>query len=1653
MLNQMKIQRLVSMIVIAAIVITLLPMPSAVADGGGPAPKFNNLLAEPGESPGSIKLTGVDLEDGSFLRVIVSSQKVNTPNRGDVFDTLYQQEPDKYVFIRNYDMGSDIMNVDAMMNKYVGLYEVDGSDFIQRFSEITLNSGDIQQRSYADPLDNLLTVTPSPSYTLMDVAYGKGKYVAVDDDNILTSDDGIHWEGKNAYDITQTGGALHRVVYIDGRFVISGSNGRVITSADGEDWENRSIQNNVSPTTGLTGIAYGNDIFVVVDSKHDRVYISDSNLENWDYVGNDYNFNDVTFHNGIFYAVRNDSMHSSTDGRQWVPLPDSVGGITVSYMNDRLVVTRSNGEIWSSGDNGETWLQLSSSDFTNSIYRIAYNKGMYVAVGRSATILSSHDEGQTWKSHATVGKSADFHGVAFDDNDNIVIVGSGRIMVNLVPPLASDLKPLPTAHPGSQAGSTQLTGMSLREGNTLMVQVKSVSTLIPNEGEIAPSGASVYTSGSDITGVDATTNKYVAVYELDSIGHIVKFSEIILTEDDINSSIPSVPVPQFRTTLTAQPGTEIGSTQLTGVSAGAGNRLELQVSSSQLATPNVGDGAPMGTSPYTIGSDITGVDTETNKYIGLYEIDNNDEVVKFSQIELAIDDIKLFAGGNGTVDDPYLIATADQLNNMRYKLNGHFKVINNIDLDIAPYNTAKGWEPIGSLPTPFVGTFDGGKDKGFTISNLMINTDESYLGLFGNVHNASIKNVDLAAVTINQSTLGGSAGMVGALAGAAMNSTILNSTSQGEITGRDYIGGLIGKAIGETIIKDSSSSVDILLPLNSNNTVLEIKDSNGDLIKTAYDYRGGLVGYVDGAHARVTINNSRADGEVQGVACVGGLIGIGLYVDIIDSHASGIVTGYNIGTSSTTSDNAYSQIIGGLAGRLANATVNKSYSESAIVKGRYSVAGFVGQSNGSNYYNNYSRSFVEGEQVAGFIYAFKADHDIRFAYTTDGVYQIESTWYGFAPKNAKAQVSEAYYVNDDISEDKGLGVGLSSADLKNQNTFASAVEPWDFTEIWTIDPNINDGFPYFKTKALPIPAQTPVITTQPSDKNALLKETVTLSVAAEVNDGGKLSYQWYSNSSNSTTGGTALTGASKASFHPPTITVGTTYYYVVITNTNDTATGEKTVSTASTVVAVKVEAHNTPNPNPNPNPIPNPNPTEPQKEEIMVDVATGDGEVIAKTPIERTIHSDGKVLDKVTFTPERALEAMNQLRDKGAQTARIIIPDKEDKVTQTDVNVGIAALKTISDGQANLEIVTDGVVVLIPNESLENFNDDLYFRFIPIKTEDDRKVVEERAKKEEIVREVAQSMHVNVLGRPMTIETNMQSRPVTLIMPITDVLPTDAVERQAILDNIVVFIEHSDGTKELIRGDIITDASGKLGVQFGINKFSTFTMIYMEGWKEYFAKLQADTNQKEQSGRHEPYMYGFPDGTFGPDRAVTRAQMAAMLARNVTSLHHIMKETSFTDVNTEHWAFAYIELVNEHGLIIGYPDGTFGAEDSITRAQMAVIVDRWLLQKGKHNAITTNDFRYTDLSNNHWAYDAIMRVQATGIMVGDHDARFNSEQTLTRAEAVKVLNRLFERGPLYGVTESSFSDVPITHWAFADIEEAVRPHQWQLDQSGKEKLK
>lgn len=148
-----------------------------------------------------------------------------------------------------------------------------------------------------------------------------------------------------------------------------------------------------------------------------------------------------------------------------------------------------------------------------------------------------------------------------------------------------------------------------------------------------------------------------------------------------------------------------------------------------------------------------------------------------------------FAGGNGTANSPFLIEDAEDLNAIRYHLTSSFRLISNINLNIAPYNEGLGWNPINE----FAGTLDG---DGYIISNLYINRpNNDNIGFFGNITDRSyiIKNIILNnAYVRGRHNVGVLIGQYYTNISSNVNSTILNIYISGSLYGYNNVATIIG---------------------------------------------------------------------------------------------------------------------------------------------------------------------------------------------------------------------------------------------------------------------------------------------------------------------------------------------------------------------------------------------------------------------------------------------------------------------------------------------------------------------------------------------------------------------------------------------------------------------------------------------------------------------------------------------------------------------------------------------------------------------------------------------------------------------------------------------------------------------------------------------
>nr|WP_311566283.1 S-layer homology domain-containing protein [Peptoniphilus grossensis] len=189
------------------------------------------------------------------------------------------------------------------------------------------------------------------------------------------------------------------------------------------------------------------------------------------------------------------------------------------------------------------------------------------------------------------------------------------------------------------------------------------------------------------------------------------------------------------------------------------------------------------------------------------------------------------------------------------------------------------------------------------------------------------------------------------------------------------------------------------------------------------------------------------------------------------------------------------------------------------------------------------------------------------------------------------------------------------------------------------------------------------------------------------------------------------------------------------------------------------------------------------------------------------------------------------------------------------------------------------------------------------------------------------------------------------------------------------------------------------------------------------------------------YIKGYPDGTFRPQANVTRAEAAQMFATllNGGANFGTSSATRFSDASDD-WFSKAVNYVVAKGLISGYPDGTFKPNESITRAEFAQMISGYVKNEKK----STTDFQ--DVKD-HWAKDAIDKLYGNKNVSGYPDGSFKPNAKITRAEAVTILNSVFDRNTsalsLNNVNKAAlnkFSDVNEGFWAYYNIIDAANSH-------------
>ena len=275
---------------------------------------------------------------------------------------------------------------------------------------------------------------------------------------------------------------------------------------------------------------------------------------------------------------------------------------------------------------------------------------------------------------------------------------------------------------------------------------------------------------------------------------------------------------------------------------------------------------------------------------------------------------------------------------------------------------------------------------------------------------------------------------------------------------------------------------------------------------------------------------------------------------------------------------------------------------------------------------------------------------------------------------------------------------------------------------------------------------------------------------------------------------------------------------------------------------------------------------------------------------------------------------------------------------------------------------------------------------------------------------------------------------------LTDSQGREAYTATSNANGIVRFPDVSNGTYTLLeksapKGYVASDETYTLTV--------SDSRITMNG-KDYAPvtfvnRKAAELNRTD----HLAFLSGYANGTFEPDRNMTRAEVTTMFARLLTEKMAADQTYSntFSDVAKSHWAANYIGYMQQFGIITGYADGSFRPDASVTRAEFAAIASRF-------ERLTEGTKSFSDVPSSHWAAKYINFAATRGWVNGYADGTFRPNNSITRAEVAAVTCRLLERNADQSYIRShlselrAFTDVSESHWAYWYTMEAANGHDY-----------
>ena len=538
---------------------------------------------------------------------------------------------------------------------------------------------------------------------------------------------------------------------------------------------------------------------------------------------------------------------------------------------------------------------------------------------------------------------------------------------------------------------------------------------------------------------------------------------------------------------------------------------------------------------------------------------------------------------------------------------------------------------------------------------------------------------------------------------------------------------------------------------------------------------------------------------------------------------------------------------------------------------------------------------------------------------------------------------------------------------------------------------------------------SPAVTVSPASANTYVDgSTVTLTATvSEPVDSFTYSYQWYSNTSSSTEGGTAIPNATSATYYPDITAAGANYYYCVVTVTNGSGTisattavvpvtvakqaGSVTISnnktaatygdkpftftyTANKAAAAAVTSSNT----------------------SVATVQDNNGTVTVTiigagtTEISVSFDADtnySAASDKFTLTVNKATPAISISADpatmSGSGTVKLTVTGVPDKGT---VNV------TCNNG---ITVNNDGgtFTATLPNQTKT-------YTFTASYTgEENGNYNNKDAKCTVAVTHHSSGSSSSNPTYSVTTPSKSENGGVAVSSKnarkgdtVTVTVTPDAGYQ---LDKLTVTDKNGTMLKLTDKGD------GKYSFTMPDGKVEVKAVFAKEVKTSPFGDVSTDAYYYKavQWAQEKGITDGISSDLFGPKQPCTRSQIVTFLWRAAGSPEPKGTAAGMTDVVPGSYYAKAVAWAVENGITTGTAEGTFSPDATCTRAQAVTFLAR------AQNAKATGKTAFSDVPADSYFADAVAWAQANGVTTGTSETTFSPDSDCTRAQIVTFLYR------------------------------------------------